>query len=276
MKRAALIACVLICAVIVPAVLAEPVLEINFDITDNITVSGFSASVIDGRPSLVSQGSCMVMIQGADRNTLWTSGYDLAFQAFDAETPVTKMHYTDKIPYSGNMKTVDVIYNGIPVFSAELNLCNDDGSCGQNENYLSCPADCPLDKKDSLCIAKPDSVCDPDCLEGYDPDCIKPRSNCGDGFCGVADDENFASCAIDCSGASDGICDKQNDAVCDPDCAERDDTDCRTKEDENPFVIPVVAVLIICIIAVAVFMSYRRTRMQQAEQIIMEGRRYDS
>lgn len=54
-------------------------------------------------------------------------------------------------------------------------LCDMDGECSENENYLSCPEDCPLEKSDNYCFPESDGVCDPDCIEGLDEDCIEEK-----------------------------------------------------------------------------------------------------
>ena len=47
-----------------------------------------------------------------------------------------------------------------------------DGSCGQPEDFVSCPADCRSGGWDTLCDGVRDSICDPDCPAGKsDPDC---------------------------------------------------------------------------------------------------------
>ncbi|MCD6247626.1 MAG: hypothetical protein J7J87_04330 [Candidatus Diapherotrites archaeon] len=50
-------------------------------------------------------------------------------------------------------------------------LCNNNGACEENENYLSCASDCPLSEKDDYCLPLKDSICDPDCSKGLDSDC---------------------------------------------------------------------------------------------------------
>jgi hypothetical protein len=65
-------------------------------------------------------------------------------------------------------------------------LCNSDGKCDSSENYLSCPADCPLDKEDNYCLPEGDGLCDPDCIAGLDPDCASAGGNGGTGNKGLS------------------------------------------------------------------------------------------
>jgi len=261
----------IISLLIVPGVLAEPVLKIEFDITQDGTVSDFSASVIEGRAMPKHQGNLMALIQDSSDNIIWDSGYDAQFYIFDAEVSVDKIRYTDKIPYSQKMEKITVMYNGAIIFNSYLELCNGNGICDGNENSLSCPSDCLPEEEDNLCVSESDGVCDPDCLEGFDPDCIVVKDSCGDGRCDTKNNENFASCPKDCSGAADGICDGRNDGVCDPDCEESKDKDCRIEEEANPFVIPVVVLVIVIIILVALLMSYRKGKAAQQQNYIQQG-----
>ncbi|MBN2102239.1 MAG: hypothetical protein JW716_05205 [Candidatus Aenigmarchaeota archaeon] len=254
---------VLIGLLIMPGALAEPILKIEFDISNEGSVSDFSAVVMEGRPLPKNEGNLMVMIQDSKDNVLWDSGYDLDFYIYDAAVMADEMRYTDKIPYSSNMDKMTVIYNGVVIFSSDLDICDDNGACEGNENSLSCPSDCLPYEEDNLCIGESDGVCDPDCLEGFDPDCIAVQDSCGDGECDTKNNENFASCPKDCSGSADGVCDKQKDGMCDPDCEERDDKDCQVEEEANPFIFPVVVLVIIVIILVAFLMSYRKAKEKQ-------------
>ncbi|MFH1234407.1 MAG: hypothetical protein V1493_02240 [Candidatus Diapherotrites archaeon] len=73
----------------------------------------------------------------------------------------------------------------IAFIDLKTRLCNGDGMCGSSENYLSCPADCPLDKEDNYCLPEGDGICDPDCVEGLDKDC-------GAGMQAVAEPKGFS------------------------------------------------------------------------------------
>ncbi|MCX6802466.1 MAG: hypothetical protein NT067_05150 [Candidatus Diapherotrites archaeon] len=58
-------------------------------------------------------------------------------------------------------------------------LCNSDGKCDSTENYLSCPADCPMGEEDNYCLPYSDSICDPDCVAGLDKDCVQAGAGGG-------------------------------------------------------------------------------------------------
>jgi len=105
-------------------------------------------------------------------------------------------------------------------------ICGD-GKCNfPNENYETCPKDCPSGGYDNFCDRIKDGKCDPDCKEKYgesaikmDPDCaeISNETICGDGKCNFPD-ENYRTCPKDCPRCGkDGKCntDYKGD---DPDC----------------------------------------------------------
>ena len=77
------------------------------------------------------------------------------------------------------MKKLEMYHDGKLIFSNNLDFCNGNGICDTTETYQTCPRDCPLDKKDTVCAAVKDSVCDPDCLPGVDPDCTNTRTTAG-------------------------------------------------------------------------------------------------
>ncbi len=133
--------------------------------------------------------------------------------------------------------------------------------CNINENYGTCPQDCPSGRRDGYCDREEDERCDPDCKE-EDPDC---KSKCGDGVCfscvNIVDQytsENYGNCLSDCSsGGKDYYCDKQDDGICDPDCKEGEDSDCQ-KKPLSPYRILIIAIIVILSILTVYLLMKRR------------------
>lgn len=105
-------------------------------------------------------------------------------------------------------------------------ICDGNGVCSGGENYQNCPMDCPIGGQDSVCNARMDGTCDPDCAEGEDLDCQSLICN-KDGKCDTLLGETYKLCPFDCeSGQADDYCDSISDGRCDPDCSMGKDLDC--------------------------------------------------
>jgi hypothetical protein len=164
---------------------------------------------------------------------IWSQAFNIYF---DYNGPVyldvdySKIRYKNfpfhyKIPYIRGMHKLVLDHKNKIIFYKILNFCNKNKICDSTETHLTCPCDCPLDKKDKICIPRKDGICDPDCLEGVDPDC---DGECGNNVCNS--NENHGNCPQDCpSGRRDGYCDGKKDGRCDPDCKEGEDPDCKRR-----------------------------------------------
>lgn len=129
--------------------------------------------------------------------------------------------------------------------SFKESVCGD-GICTVEEDYLTCPEDCPSGIADGYCDALNDTRCDPDCTEGEDPDCPfvgepGPEVECidGDGLClcdCVGQDSDCLSengTIISCVNTTpeSGVYPEPGiecvyDGVCYPECMGTDDLDC--------------------------------------------------
>ena len=103
--------------------------------------------------------------------------------------------YEFYVPFYNASQIIEVRHGDALVLSASLGayLCDYDSICDGNEDYLTCPSDCPSGHEDGLCDHARDGLCDPDCFAQYDMDCI-----CGDGACEQTYGEDFTTCCQDC------------------------------------------------------------------------------
>tara|TARA_Y100000310_G_scaffold329894_1_gene400553 strand:- start:230 stop:871 length:642 start_codon:yes stop_codon:yes gene_type:complete len=99
------------------------------------------------------------------------------FFSFDPFVNVKEVPISIKIPYQENYKIVRINHQEELLYTKDISfLCQKDGICQANENFVSCPTDCPSGSQDGLCVREVDNRCDPDCLAG-DPDCQKSEKS---------------------------------------------------------------------------------------------------
>jgi len=258
---------------------SETVLSLDLTIYKNDTAYLNNIKLLEGRATpYISSGDYSLKITDNSENILFEHAINLVF-ALLSDPPIER-DYADlslRIPFNNNMKKIILEKNGTDIFSSLINLCNNNNFCDPNEDYLSCPSDCPLDKKDGICIKDADGICDPDCLPGVDPDCsqtvnqtITPNasaSGCGNGICDST--ETYLSCPQDCpSGGKDGYCDGVKDGICDPDCQKNQDPDCaaapaRAETDDTARIL-IAAIFGVILLFIALFVMIKmKARSEQ-------------
>lgn len=101
------------------------------------------------------------------------------------------------LPFYDSSQVIKVYYKKDLILETSLSnyICDQDGKCDENEDFLSCPSDCPSGEEDGLCDRQKDGKCDPDCIEefGLDIDCT-----CGNKICEAEYGENKMTCCEDC------------------------------------------------------------------------------
>lgn len=213
--------------------ISSRVLDVNLTIYQDGRVEEERIILTTGRPTKHAQWGKDYTLSVSDKEgkIIWTRSFNLYF---DYNGPIyegkdysrikfAKVPLHIKIPYTSSMRTIVINRGKKKIYSRTLDFCNNNKRCDTTETYLTCPRDCPMSKKDKICLKRADGVCDPDCREGVDQDC---RGVCGNRVCNAK--ENYATCPKDCpSGGKDGYCDKVKDDRCDPDCKPASDPDCR-------------------------------------------------
>ncbi len=158
----------------------EQIIAMEFTVTKDGSAQLNQVSVESGAPDQKkAEGDYRLVLLDSAGNELWDTNMRLSFYIHDANIFLDKVTHFQKAPYFPNAKTLHFYKGDSLLLEEELRLCNSDKTCNENENYLSCPSDCPLNKPDGYCVNKGDGVCDPDCVEGFDPDCrpAKPAGN---------------------------------------------------------------------------------------------------
>ena len=164
-----------------PMPLNKTIVELSATIHDGDSVTGDRIVLTDGRPSSGIARTGLYRLTAADGSgaELYSHPFDVYF---DYDGPrlrgedysgitTSAVDISYRIPYTTAMKKVRIYHGDKLIFEKELNFCNSDGTCSSSETHASCPADCPLSKKDTVCTKDADGTCDPDCSAGIDPDC---------------------------------------------------------------------------------------------------------
>jgi len=135
-----------------------------------------------GRPSFnLQRGNQYTLRVLNGTAVVWERRFDLDFgytgpvikDVNYPDVPFKSLSYNDRISFSPDMKKLEVYHGSTLIFSKVLDFCNKNGLCDSTETHNTCPQDCSLDTKDTLCTMNQDGMCDPDCLAGIDPDCSR-------------------------------------------------------------------------------------------------------
>jgi len=160
----------------VQAAHADRILLIDLEVYKNDSVVERYVKVSEGNPThMADSGDYRLEIMDDSGRLLRKEPLFLGFTIYsDPPTPTKRSIINRRIPYSPEMRQIKVFRDGELIYSKDISVCDNNGACDMRyESYLSCPKDCPLDKKDGICTKKKDGICDPDCLRGADPDCAE-------------------------------------------------------------------------------------------------------
>jgi hypothetical protein len=164
-----------------PWPLNRTIIEMNLHITPSDGVTEEKILLTDGRPTTdqPTTGAYRVRVLDAGAAVAWERQFSLYFDYYGPRVKgadYSNISYASqsvsyRIPYNATMKKLAVYHGDKLIFSKDLDFCNGNGVCDTTETYQTCKKDCPLDRKDGICMAVADKTCDPDCLAGVDSDC---------------------------------------------------------------------------------------------------------
>ena len=151
---------------------AESIVEFDFLIAQNDSVALYNARTLLGTPDQKTNDSdYQLHIYGENKNLLVETNLPVYFVLLDPMEEVFETYTSVQLPYSRHYTTVGILHDKNEIYKQDISfLCNEDQICERNENYVSCPADCPSGGQDGLCDRKSDGRCDSDCSKG-DEDC---------------------------------------------------------------------------------------------------------
>lgn len=161
---------------LLPTAFAEDVIEFDFLITKDDTVSLYNLRVFEGkRDPLPVVSNYSLTIYDTQGYSVAEVGIPVYFVVLDPLEEVPETVATLRVPYLPSYHRLGVYHEGKIIYEHNISfLCQRDAICSPGENSISCPADCFSGGKDRLCDRVKDSICDPDCIAG-DGDCDIPE-----------------------------------------------------------------------------------------------------
>lgn len=217
---------------------SQYVLSITLEIYKNDSIKIEEIKVRPGNPTAIEiPGNYKLQILDKNKRIINETKFRAIFYILsDPPTPTNSAYFHVRFLYDKNVeyKYLKIYKDEREIFSTEFSLCNLNGICEEYESYLSCPTDCPLNKKDGVCIKEKDGVCDPDCLLGIDLDCIEEKQK-----------------------EKQKICLNIKDGICEEDCEE--DPDCIIEGSRIP-IAPLLLFFVIILSAFLFFYFYRRAK----------------
>jgi len=167
----------------ITSVYADPLLTVSLIVFDNDTVIPDRIDLSSGYTPIIypEYGNYSLRILDQSNDTVYERNMSIHFILFSDPPEIVDYSYVyDKIPFYNSMNKLELYHGDNLIFSHELDFCNYDDSCDENEHYYSCPSDCLPYGEDGICNNEEDGGCDLDCLPGIDPDCsifLKPGLN---------------------------------------------------------------------------------------------------
>jgi hypothetical protein len=160
---------IILCLLSLP-INAEKLVEIDFLISNDDYVSLENIRTFEGVAPNSQEGDYVISLKDNQNNLVNQVPFDSVFLLLDPTEEVNEIPATITLPYK-QQTALEIQHKDKIIFSDNLNLCDNDNTCQENENVISCPKDCPSGGKDLYCDRIQDDICDPDCIKNNDPDC---------------------------------------------------------------------------------------------------------
>jgi hypothetical protein len=161
----------------IPSAHSQPLhLEIYLNISINDIANLLNITIVSGPEASIfyPDGNYTFQVLSKNGEILYQKNFEAGFVIL-SHPPVfvNETIVMFSIPYLPNMQILRLLKGGKVIFEENIGkyFCNQNGKCEGQENFYSCPKDCPSGSKDNVCDALIDGKCDPDCKENVDLDC---------------------------------------------------------------------------------------------------------
>lgn len=158
--------------------LAEKVLLVDLTINANDTVALDDVLLVTGKPTAYAEGDYEAQLLDSGGKLVDSQRMPVEFFISGMGEVNTTLAEARFANYEGADK-MRVLKGNVTIFESPIVLCNGNGACDNNENYLSCPKDCPSASADKYCDRAKDGRCDPDCASEADDDCQSASAPAG-------------------------------------------------------------------------------------------------
>jgi len=156
---------------------AQMVCELEFTIYKNDAVELNKIQVMPGMASEIPSGiissDYVLHVLDSNRNIIKEAHLPVSFLLLSNPPQETdRSRIWVELEYDSFWRFLEIYHNDSRIFQKDMGpRCNGDSICDPEENWISCPRDCPSGSEDGWCDRVKDGTCDPDCMEGVDSDC---------------------------------------------------------------------------------------------------------
>ena len=151
---------------------ATPICQFEFELSDTGNVKFDRVWAFEGRdePETPVEQYALRFLDTAGR-IVNNQYFPMMFYVYDIG-PASELPVWVRATCREEWKTLQIVKDNTVLFQTDIasKICNKDGICNGDENYVACSIDCPSGSQDNICDTVPDGICDPDCLSG-DSDC---------------------------------------------------------------------------------------------------------
>ena len=188
------------------------VLVVDFKIDKWDNIKSLALSVVNGSETWCgTDGPYEIQLLDKEGNILKSRNFSISFILYtDPPRSLDESGVSCDLEFDiTRAESLVIKHDGKIIHSEDIKdkFCNNDLTCNNYENIVSCPKDCNASSEDGYCTGLSDGICDPDCASVHDPDCPESK-DCMDGVCysSLNDSETSVPTSHDKNSTSSCLC----------------------------------------------------------------------